>query len=76
MKCFCCDKRLSDYEATLRHAHTGEFLDTCVKCLKGLAIPTQGREDLLGKQEPAEEEEEFEEYNEDVWFQDTTSEDN
>jgi hypothetical protein len=33
MKCVCCNKTLSDYEATLRHAETHEFLDTCSGCL-------------------------------------------
>jgi hypothetical protein len=33
MKCICCNKSLSDYEATLRHAETREFLDTCAECL-------------------------------------------
>ena len=46
MRCYCCNRVLSDYEATLRHAETGAFLDTCLKCLKDLNIPTKGREDL------------------------------
>jgi len=46
MRCYCCNRVLSDYESTLRHAETGEFLDTCMKCLKDLNIPTKGREDL------------------------------
>jgi hypothetical protein len=46
MHCDCCDALLTDYEATLRHAHTGEFLNTCNKCLKGLSIPKKGRSDL------------------------------
>ena len=33
MKCICCNKVLSDYEATLKHAETGEYLDTCTECL-------------------------------------------
>jgi hypothetical protein len=33
MKCYCCGKVLSDYEATLKHAETGEYLDTCTECL-------------------------------------------
>lgn len=40
MRCSCCNKTLSDYEATLRHAETGAFLDTCLRCLDGLGIPT------------------------------------
>lgn len=45
-RCSCCNKKLSDYELTARHAETGEFLDTCMKCLSGLGIPINGREDL------------------------------
>lgn len=33
MKCVCCNKVLSDYEATLKHGETGEYLDTCSECL-------------------------------------------
>jgi hypothetical protein len=46
MKCSCCDRLLNDYESTLRHAETLEFMDTCMSCLEGLNIPTIGREDL------------------------------
>ena len=46
MRCDCCQKVLNDYETTLKHAITGEYLNTCTKCLKGLGIPTVGREDL------------------------------
>jgi len=46
MRCDCCQRQLSDYESTLRHAITLEFMDTCRKCLQGLNIPTIGREDL------------------------------
>jgi hypothetical protein len=54
MRCSCCNKALSDFESTLRHRHTGEFLDTCTKCLKGLSIPTKGRADLRHKEEAQE----------------------
>ncbi len=46
IKCSCCDRFLSDYESTLRHAITREFLDTCNKCLEDLNIPVVGRPDL------------------------------
>lgn len=46
MRCYCCDTKLNDYEATLRSANTGEFLDTCSKCLKDSGIKTVGRKDL------------------------------
>lgn len=32
MRCRCCDKRLSDFEATRKHITTGEYLDMCNKC--------------------------------------------
>ncbi len=46
MRCYCCNARLTEYEATLRHAVTNEFTDTCQKCLDGLDIPVRGRPDL------------------------------
>lgn len=46
MRCDCCDRILSDYEACLKHAITGEYLNTCNKCLRGLDIPIIAREDL------------------------------
>lgn len=54
MKCCCCDRNLSDYESTQRHAETGAFLDMCNKCLVGLGIPSVGREDLSKKAEEEE----------------------
>ena len=33
MRCICCNKLLSDYEATLKHGETGQYLDTCSSCL-------------------------------------------
>lgn len=56
MRCDCCDKKLNDYETTLRHAKTGEFLNTCMKCLDGIGVPFVGREDLA-KTEKVEDEE-------------------
>jgi len=58
MRCVCCNRNLSDYESTLRHAETNEFLDTCMKCLKDLPIPTKGRSDL-NKHETMEDVEEI-----------------
>lgn len=58
MRCDCCNKKLSEFESTLRHAITGEFLNTCVKCLDGLGIPTLEREDLK-LQERVDEEDSF-----------------
>lgn len=33
MRCIICDRSLSDYEATLKDKYTGEFKDTCHRCL-------------------------------------------
>lgn len=46
MRCECCNRLLSDYESTLRHAVSRDFLDTCLNCLDGLDIPYTGRPDL------------------------------
>lgn len=32
MRCYCCNRALSDYEATRRSVTTGNFLDMCNKC--------------------------------------------
>lgn len=62
MRCYCCDKELSDYEATLRICSTDEFADTCLKCLQGLSIATKGNGAL--KRKPDELLEETEEQSE------------
>lgn len=33
MRCTICNTLLSDFEATRKNAETGEYLDTCCKCL-------------------------------------------
>jgi hypothetical protein len=32
MRCYCCNKVLSDYEATRKSVNTGKYLDMCNKC--------------------------------------------
>jgi hypothetical protein len=32
MRCRCCDKKLSDFEATRKSINTNEYLDMCNKC--------------------------------------------
>lgn len=32
MRCYCCDKILSDFESTRKSVNTGEYLDMCNKC--------------------------------------------
>lgn len=51
MRCSCCNRKLSDYETTLKHAVTGAYLDTCIDCLSEIAhdapMPVKGRKDLI-----------------------------
>jgi hypothetical protein len=54
MRCVCCNKKLSDYECTAKHAETGAYLDTCMKCLDGLGIPIEGREDFSSSYEESD----------------------
>jgi hypothetical protein len=46
MRCSCCNRNLSDWETTAKHAETGAYLDTCTGCLKGSGIPVDSRKDL------------------------------
>lgn len=57
IRCECCDKNLSDYESTLRLVSTGDFADTCLKCLKGLSIDVVGKQSLKKKFEEVPDEE-------------------
>jgi len=47
-RCVSCNRNLSDFEATRKHAVTGEYLDICNKCFKDVvgAIPVDERADL------------------------------
>jgi len=64
MRCECCDKNLSDYESTLRLVSTGDFADTCLKCLKGLSIDVVGKQSLKKKfEDQPDDEDDY--YNED-----------
>ena len=50
MKCVCCNKNLSDFEATRRHGLTYDFLDMCKGCLSEVQrlspLATKDRMDL------------------------------
>lgn len=49
-RCVCCNRALSDFESTRRHAETNEFLDVCNSCLEDICqdedIPVRTRGDL------------------------------
>jgi hypothetical protein len=61
MRCSCCNRALNDYESTMKHAETGDYLDTCTKCLQGIDLPVQVRSDL----NPFDEADEYDEINDD-----------
>lgn len=49
MHCNCCDRLLSEFEATRKNAVTGDYIDLCRVCfedVKGL-FPVLERKDLL-----------------------------
>ncbi len=49
MRCQCCNSALTDYELTLRHGFTMEFLEICQECIGSLGykLPVVGRSDLM-----------------------------
>ena len=49
MRCTVCNKALSDYESTMKHAMTGQYMDICQACVSamGVEIPVYDRKDLL-----------------------------
>jgi hypothetical protein len=49
MRCLCCNEALTDYELTLRHGFTMEFLELCQECINSLGykLPIVGRSDLM-----------------------------
>jgi len=51
MRCTCCNTALNDYESTVRHGITRQFLEMCSTCLKSVDayIPIQVRHDLLSE---------------------------
>jgi hypothetical protein len=51
MRCICCNTALDDYESTMRHAITRQFLEMCGTCLRTVDayIPVQVRNDLMSE---------------------------
>ena len=51
MRCQCCNALLNDYESTIRHGITRQFLEMCSTCLKSVDayIPIQVRHDLISE---------------------------
>jgi hypothetical protein len=48
MRCVSCNQALSDFESTRKGALSGDYLDLCNQCIKGLGIATLDRPDLEG----------------------------
>ena len=75
MRCQCCDRNLSDYESTLRHPMTLEFLDICTKCLDYIPIapvePTNISNDTGYEDDP----EDINEIIEDQFYMNSQSDD-
>jgi hypothetical protein len=72
MRCQCCNTALNDYESTIRHGLTRQFLEMCSTCLKSVDayIPIQVRNDLLsegdtGNVELMEDDDYIEDYDDD-----------
>jgi hypothetical protein len=53
MHCQACNRLLSDYESTRKHAVTFEFLDLCKVCFEDVKtiIPTIDRKELMTDQD-------------------------
>ena len=48
-RCQCCNEALNDFESTMRHAVTNQFLEMCKKCHGTIDayIPVKVRNDLM-----------------------------
>lgn len=66
MRCICCNRALSDYEATRRSVNTGDFIDMCNKCYGSIAsdVLAYERQDLRHE----DEEDEFHDMKKDDYF--------
>jgi hypothetical protein len=51
MRCSICNVMLSDFEATRKHAETGEYLDICCKCNAYVKTPTVDNFDLADSED-------------------------
>lgn len=67
MRCYCCDKNLSDFESTRKSVTTGEYLDMCNKCYSTIKddLISEERYDLYdGDEDEMTETEDGENYDE------------
>lgn len=70
MPCDCCGAFLTDEESRIRFSASGEFANTCRKCLDTMDVayklPKPAYEDDLIT-DPIDEEEDIDPYTEDYW---------
>ena len=61
MRCYCCDKILSDFESTRKSVNTGDYLDMCNKCYATIKdeLHAEERYDLFDGDEEELEDESF-----------------
>lgn len=61
MRCYCCDKILSDFESTRKSVNTGDYLDMCNKCYATIKdeLHAEERYDLFDGDETELEDESF-----------------
>jgi hypothetical protein len=61
MRCYCCDKILSDFESTRKSVVTGDYLDMCNKCYSTIKdeLHAEERYDLFDGDEEELEDESF-----------------
>ena len=55
MRCQCCNAALTDFEATIKHGITRQYVELCSDCLKTIEayIPIQVRQDLMNESDTA-----------------------
>ena len=72
MRCSCCNEQLTDYEVTLRHAFTKQFLELCQVCINNMdgAIPVMCRPDLMSEEDDHYEDLSYDDSVEDLNYQD------
>ncbi len=68
MRCDCCDKPLTDYECSLKSVEFGVYMNTCIKCLKGLDIPVVGNAKTLPFEEQENDEDLYDQQTEEMYI--------
>jgi hypothetical protein len=68
MRCYCCNKALSDYEATRKSVTTGNFLDMCNKCYGSVSSEILSLERTDLRHEDQDEDEVFQDVGKDDYF--------